>query len=437
MAIASGKNVKIFTSKNDTWLNTGSIEHQHKFICPPNFSPDSRKLVIGTQDNKALVCDFHEDQLSNILIKNAKPGSSRFSHDNHLATYNVTPTDTGWISKRTLFFSDEQNNFLKRISNTYQDAIKTIRFSPDDRFLLTVLQKSVMIRKLEGSNQDQLLISISKGEGVDEIIESYFSPNSCTLVTSSTHKINIHVLGKKRETWEPHRKIDIIGNMGGCAFSPDSQSLVYATRSGFSYILVCDKGNWEINKLIPETYDHIMGGFNHNGSCLVLCTDDRLSSLIFTRKKAGGWIKEQEIRHLAEIIFTRFISNDRHLMVTSQKNNTATIYTLNEKDLFVKSDQVTHYVGQRPEIYPDQQRLIVSKDNSACILTVDQAGLLKEQQKLPHESSVRHIKLSPDGRTLATASDHIFRIFMERDDSVQPEPVTAQNLQEDSDRMSL
>lgn len=307
-----------------------------------SFSPDSKMIVAGSKDGKLILWNRDGKELSS------------FDHHNL--------------------------------------PINSVSFSPDGKNIASADAEGII--KLWNRNDKS--VKTLKGH-TDHVYRVRFSPNGEMIASASRDKtVRLwNLQGKLLRTFEGHTTA-----VKSVSFSPDGQSLVSASEDGTVRL-------WNVNVKgpIPPPDDHYTDrhdgpvndvSFSPNGETFATAGEDNIVKL---------WDKKGELLetlkgHTAPVKSLSFSPKDNETLVSVGDDNTVRIWKANN----TSSLQVltSHSDPANSVSFSPKGQILASVNNDVVELWSLPSG---EEPSLKHTLKGYVLAFSPDGKTIATASN--------------------------------
>jgi WD40 repeat protein len=309
------------------------------------FSPDCKSILTGSDDKTARLWDLEGIVLQEIRDHDEAINSVVFSHDGKsILTGSNDKTARLW---------DLHGNLLK-IFKGHEEGIWSVAFSPDDKSILTgSTDKTARLWDLNG-NTLQVFIGHA-----DVIWAASFSPDGKSILTGSKDNTarlwDLH--GNVLQVFEGHE-----GSVTSVSFSPDGKSIL--TGSWDKTVRLWNLKGTQMR--VFHGHDGYINsvGFSPDGKTIV----------------TGGWDKTVRLWDLQGNVLQVFKGNDGYV--------SSVAFSPDGKNILTVCSAISLSMPG-------------SEDNTACLW--DLHGNILQVFK-GHESGIRSVAFSPDGKSILTGS---------------------------------
>ena len=309
------------------------------------FSPDCKSILTGSDDKTARLWDIEGIVLLEIRGHDEAINSVAFSHDGKsILTGSNDKTARLW----------DLNGNLLRTFKGHEEGIWSVAFSPDDKSILTgSTDKTARLWDLNGNT-----LQVFTGHE-DVIWAASFSPDGKSILTGSRDNTarlwDLH--GNVLQVFEGHE-----GSVTSVSFSPDGRSIL--TGSWDKTVRLWNlKG---IQMRVFQGHDSYINsvGFSPDGKTIV----------------TGGWDKLVRLWDLQGNVLHVFNGNDGYV--------SSVAFSPDGKNILTVCSAISLSMPG-------------SEDNTACLW--DLHGNILQVFK-GHESGIRSVAFSPDGKSILTGS---------------------------------
>ena len=351
-----------------------------------SFSPDGTMIASAGEDATVKLWSLKGRELVPPLKHKDSVTSVSFSPDSKMI---VSGSKDG---KLTLWNRDGKELLSFDAHNPI--PIKSVSFSPDGKNIASADEKGIIkLWNLKGK-----LLKTLKGH-TQLVYRVRFSPNGEKIASASKDKtVRLWNLeGKLLRTFEGHTT-----EVKSVSFSPDGQSLVSASMDGT--VLLWKKVNVTGPIPLPDELDYTDRhngavndlSFSPNGETFATAGEDNIVKL---------WDKEGELLetlkgHTGPVKSLSFSPKDNETLVSVGDDNTVRIWKLNHTSslqVLTSDSAPANSVSFSPK-----GQILASVNNDVVELWSLPSG---EEPSLKHTLKGYVLAFSPDGKTIATASN--------------------------------
>jgi WD40 repeat protein len=409
LATASGNTTYVWDAETGSQLQR--LEHD-SYVFVVAFSPDGKTLAMGSNDTTARLWDV---QTGKELHRLQHDVVDYFGSSSNGLVYIIAFSPD---SKTLAIGSDDNTARLWDVQTGKQlqklehdDRLNAVVFSPDGKTLATGsndntarlwdVQTGKQLQKLEHDNAvNPMFLELDNGtdsnkqqmtlEFNNAVHAVAFSPDGTKLATASedsTARIWDAKTGK-----ELHR-LEHDGSVGAVAFSPDGTELATTSTDKTDRIWDANTGK----ELWRKEHGGRIGfvAFILDGTKWATASSDKTAS-IWDIKTGKEMLRLEHNSGMNDMV----LSPDGTKLATASKDNAARIWDIKMGDVLKKlvHDDPVYTVAFSPN---GAKVAAASGDNAAHIWDVETS---KELHRLKHDNYVTAVAFSPDGRDLATAS---------------------------------
>jgi WD40 repeat protein len=352
------------------------VSRHNSDIMSVAFSPDGKKILTGSQDSTARLCDLQGNLLQVFKGHQGMITSVSFSPDGKTVL-------TGSIDKTARLW-DDQGNLLQEFKG-HRGMIFSIAFSPDGKTILTgSLDKTARLWNLHG-NEQQIFA------GHKDIISSVaFSRDGKSILTGSNDKTARlwDLQGNTLQVFKGHKSA-----ITSVAFSPDGKDIF--TGSKDSTARLCDMNGNAL--LVLKGHEQMITSvaFSADGKRLLTGSWDKTARLWDLHGKPLQVFKG----HDSGIEGVAF-SPDSKSILTGSGDKTARIWEL---DGLVIQEFKGHDEPINSVAFSHDGKSILTGSNDKTARLWDFQGNIVQVFK-GHEDGIWSVAFSPDDKSILTGS---------------------------------
>ncbi|MEM9004750.1 MAG: AAA-like domain-containing protein [Cyanobacteria bacterium P01_F01_bin.86] len=387
--------------------NIGTFEGHRDGIWSVAFSSSGDTLATASADGTVKLWNLEGNELATIEGNGDVVHDVEFSPDGKNL---ITGSSNGDVKVWDL--RDKFASFLAEHNahEGHRDSVLSVAFSPDGNIIATTsVDGTVKLRDMEGKDLGML-----KGHR-DSVLSVAFSPNGQKIATTSVDGTVKLWSAKGDELYTLESDSSSILSV---AFSPDGNKI--ATASDDSTVQLWDTNGKETNTVKINDVERILTvGFSLDNKVLITENDDgRTVNLWNLAGKKIGTL----IGHRGRVLSTAF-SSDRSTIATTSHDYTVKLWELGGNKLDKECENWDRRCNELNmdslegysislEGHSDSVLDVTFSPDGNTLATASQDGTVKlwdmEGNELNtlegHSNSVLSVAFSPDGNTLATAS---------------------------------
>jgi WD40 repeat protein/energy-coupling factor transporter ATP-binding protein EcfA2 len=382
----SDSNAYVWDSR--TGLKRFTLEHGYgSFIRIAEFSSDGKKIITAaSSENNSYIWDANTGEK---ILSLAGGSIARFNSASTLVI-----TGDNYVGEAYVWNIETGEKILTLSGHPYR--VRSVRFSPDDRKIITISDTSIHLWNSTGK-----LIAVLE-KHFDHVNSAYFSSDSSKIVTSGGNNVFVwdSETGKLLLTLDGHTK-----TVNTAHFSNDDKRIVTGSNDGIVRIFDSNSG-----KLIHLLRGHssIVNSvrFSFNGLYLISASADATALLwdANTGEQVNVFHGRLKILHeRGGAVKSATFSPDGQYIVTTLWDGTARILesTTGKPLAFLHGHEKTI---NSATFSPDGRYIITSSDDNTARIWETSTGksLLVLQE---HKKSVKSASFSFDGRFVVTASE--------------------------------